>query len=1667
MSHNFTTQANNFTSALETKVDPRVGQFILNLGLASLNGNRKLGPLLNLFLNYSPLNSPLNYGFGKHISLGGLSSFNTTSNILALSSGERYKVIPGTTSLINKKLDTFRFLYSNQKDKEEGYTILWKDGKKEVLEVVGDGDTYVVKKISSPLGREMNLTWSWSGETPRLSEIRDEKELLCQIEYSFITKVTLWPGSKEEYSLHFKTINYDQLDTIYLSVGEKRKLYWFFSYDAINFYSNLLTQVTYPSGVKESVLYNQETGLSFPELSLQEKLPIVIKHELELGGEEPKTITEYEYTSNNFLGYEGDFGDWESDSDYIYNMLTDYTYGSTAKVISEGAVIETIRLYNNYHLQISEEIKVGDTSQLSEIQYYAKPFTLIEAQPNQFQLPKEKKETWINRTEKTQRTQKTEFQYDEKGNPIREVSPKGVVTEISWYDPEGEQGCPKEPNGFTRFMREKKVIYPPSENPSPSLSTRYLYKNLGESSFIVQESEEKYSEEALISKKTYHYHTEKGEEFARLLYVESTLVDLLEPNKSYTSKTYFENTFNEEEFSQKISAKGFDGLEVSFSHTFSRHSHLLLHEISHDGKRTNYTYDDLGRILSLTTSVGTKYESTKTWQYEYVNKILRVTESDSQGNSIRTSYNGIGIEILKEVKKEDSSISKWYPISKKKYNSLKETTFTESSDWILPSKEGGSESKITLKEKYEYDNWGNLEALLSQNNVKHIHKNDPISLTSYKKKEAPHLKTAVTLTHWDEEGKPLSLIIKDSKGEEISQKSIKYNAAGDVIEEIDELGNSTKYEYYKDGRLKTQILPDGTEIYRTYAPFLSQDCLTSLSVKGKNSQGIIQTWVLGTQEFDSLARITKSTSGGRTTCYQYEGVSSSPSSKTTPSGDKIEYSYIKELNELVSEVKSGSIIQSFEYDPLTSFPLKAKENNGSEVENIWNKAGNLESVVSSLEGQGERKSSYTSTLLKGVLSYTDFSGKTSHYVRNDLGLITQIKDDEISFTQEYDELSRVISQKTINLDTQKEITLNFKYNEMDQEIYRCVLEGEDEKGVITQEWTKTGQISQKKTSQKDQTLIETYEYDSRHRLISYSATGSPLPKNSEGKTFLKQSYQYDCLGNITSLATELEDKSIDETIYHFDNPQDPTQTTRLSYISRREVLLKYDENGRLIQDEEGKSLSYDALGRLVEVLQPGENPKQGSYYYDALDKIVQKKITQGNSYSLYYNDEEMVNQFISSGDSPSEVLRIIKKGKEALGVSFKDQLTLTASTSSHSLLYAHQEGEEEGNLYNFTPYGEGETPELLPAFNGEFKDSLSSSYLLGNGYRPYSPSLMRFTAPDSLSPFSEGGINPYSYCLGDPVNRVDSSGHLSTEAWVGVGMSVASLSLSVLTGGASILAAGGVSAALSSAGSLALVVGISNVVSDASAIASQMSEDSSPETSQALGWLSLATGALGLLSSLKTAPKILSKLCANLKAKSEFTSYGYDLKGLISPRFTPTGGEYFVFTDKTHGKIGTRLTIVGHGQNQFDGTYKMRVTTNLGETRRVDPEFFAFLKDKDYTRVRLIMCNSGTGGENSFAAKLARIIEKPVKGYEGNLTASSHYKEVYDMIRSEAPPYVSRDEILDIMKRDFERRGKYPICKTFYEEKWLWCFKKRVYTNYKPRRFNASGELVSKEDWIN
>ncbi|WP_225772806.1 RHS repeat-associated core domain-containing protein [Pseudomonas sp. Marseille-Q5115] len=77
----------------------------------------------------------------------------------------------------------------------------------------------------------------------------------------------------------------------------------------------------------------------------------------------------------------------------------------------------------------------------------------------------------------------------------------------------------------------------------------------------------------------------------------------------------------------------------------------------------------------------------------------------------------------------------------------------------------------------------------------------------------------------------------------------------------------------------------------------------------------------------------------------------------------------------------------------------------------------------------------------------------------------------------------------------------------------------------------------------------------------------------------------------------------------------------------------------------------------------------------------------------------------------------------------------------------------------YTPFGHVPPGGAALAFNGERPERASGRYVLGHGYRAYSPTLMRFERSDDDSPFGKGGINSYAYCGAEPMNNRDPSGH--------------------------------------------------------------------------------------------------------------------------------------------------------------------------------------------------------------------------------------------------------------------------------------------------------------------
>lgn len=170
------------------------------------------------------------------------------------------------------------------------------------------------------------------------------------------------------------------------------------------------------------------------------------------------------------------------------------------------------------------------------------------------------------------------------------------------------------------------------------------------------------------------------------------------------------------------------------------------------------------------------------------------------------------------------------------------------------------------------------------------------------------------------------------------------------------------------------------------------------------------------------------------------------------------------------------------------------------------------------------------------------------------------------------------------------------------------------------------------------------------------------------------------------------------------------------------------------------------------------------YHYDPLDRLVGTTPTEDDGLQRFYCKSRLATEI----QGPVQ-RSIFQQGEQLLAQQDQQgdlaETSLLATDQMRSVLQVLKANRPSPIAYS--PYGNRPIKNGLLSllkFNGERSDPFTGHYLLGNGYRAFNPVLMRFNSPDNISPFGYGGLNPYAYCLGDPVNRYDDSGHVS---WMG------------------------------------------------------------------------------------------------------------------------------------------------------------------------------------------------------------------------------------------------------------------------------------------------------------
>ncbi|MEN8518037.1 RHS repeat-associated core domain-containing protein [Burkholderia sp. RS02] len=1465
MSANFSTHAANFTSALRTGVDPRTGQFFIRMPLFDSTANRLLGPHISLSANYSTLSSANLFGLGSGVTLQGVSVYTPGASSILLSSGEFWYVDSGG-NIPHRKLKDCEF-----KSQGDDWIIRWKSGESEVLIPVGDGH-FVTRTLISPLGKRLHFDWVSDGASLLLQSIRDEvtpDAVLCHFNWPGDgVNITAWPGRREEYSLRIDLQNGYLASITRHMPGNDAPLQWRLENDLIGD-ALIPTRLHHPTGMRDEIAW-QADALPCPGGGA---LSAVQLHARYYGQGQPETVRTYDYDSsgNNFLGNNADvetFGPWSQGRDYISNWLTEeYTYSSTERVTGKDATATFTRTYNNYHFLIAEETQQDDSVSRKDVVYHSKENADIGDQPCFYAFPHQHTSTLNGRVPETTRTT-----FDDYGNPLTAEHPDGTRETWSWYQAKGEADqCPPEPNGFVRFIGQK-ITTPPMINGHAVSShiVTYTYETLGETSFVVQKCCTEYSEEhgkrICLNRKETHYVTEKtSPEFGRITKIIHTQYDPADGNTDYPVTQTFstEVDVDGDVMTQTVESETHDKLKTKHIREQSIQSGRIQKDTDTHGIVTLRCWDSLGRILSETRAAGTEHSLTQHWQYTIETAADKTTRPvtiqwDELGRQTRTLFDGAGRAVRQDVydidqadadkkktKMPPANSPYWRTVSECQYDALGRVISKAYFDWTtLDRRPDNNKPSVTRATTYRYEKRGARSVVHHADGVESHSHYDPVASTLSVWQQNTGInavRTGTVVTECDTRTHhPVKRTRYRTDGRIDGVNLYEWDGLGRLRRETDAQGHTTEWTYDIYGRVLTQTLPDESTVCRRYAPHLTGDHPISLCVTPEASA----PWN-PVQAFDGLGRLTSATTGGRTTHYYYTSGQAAPVPEliVLPSHRDISNICIPGLGFALKAVNAGGIHQTFEYDPKTGQLLKATEGHMAD-ENHRAPSGTLTGQTFTRHGR-PRSVIYTRTLEGLPESYTDITGQQTRYARDTLGRLTSITDDILTVSQTYDPLGRLLSRTVNGTAGNNSLTTTLGYDEFSREITRTLSDNTGTRLELRHMWLNNGLLAGRATRKGGhEVLKETYGYDRRNRLVSYMASSDRpeyLPPDAYGQAMTQQTYHYDALNNLTTVTTTLHDGITDTTTHHYENPADPTQLTKITHTdSRRQpVLLRYDHDGRLFQVDGGEAghrgvLSYDPLGRLL-------TTGGARYGYDAHNRLVSQYTGHNTIRELYYRGNTLVNEVNAALRLEK---RLIHVGGTCVGVAEDNNMTLLATDHHGSPVWSLRSGQPTGKQHVWSPWGQSKDSDnkMLPGFNGERIDLVSAVYHLGNGYRAYSPVLMRFHCPDSLSPFGPGGINPYTYCSGDPVNHIDPSGHISGQSIAGIVMGAIGLGLAIWTGGSSIVAAESLAAAIDATSATAVVAGTAAVAADATGIASGALEESDPKASAALGWVSMALG---------------------------------------------------------------------------------------------------------------------------------------------------------------------------------------------------------------------------------
>lgn len=485
------------------------------------------------------------------------------------------------------------------------------------------------------------------------------------------------------------------------------------------------------------------------------------------------------------------------------------------------------------------------------------------------------------------------------------------------------------------------------------------------------------------------------------------------------------------------------------------YSGRLISETNADGFVLSYGYDALGRKVSFTDSKGSVEGYFTVFTYDKLGNVIMQSVPMENDDDIVTKYyyNADGMLIKQAVSNGTIGENSNYSISENIYDENNRLAYNVAYNKGKP-----------LYTAYEYDNNSNVISMRTGM--------DSQSSYSYQR----------TRYTYDRFNNLTGVIYNDNKTEKYV-----YSINGLLLNKTDKAGNSTAYTYDSMGRLIRSNL--GGEI--------TEMTYTLTGQKLSEGNGVLTTYY----KYDDIGRIVSEKENDITKSYTYDSASHR-TSFTVLQGSAVvsetEYDY-DNLGRLETVAENGTNVATYAYDEngnrksLTYF-------NGIVESYTYNRANLVTDVFNQKGSELISSYGYTYYLNGDQHTKTDNEGKTTTYVYDDIGRLTEESESDgntVKYT--YDNYH---NRKTMSVSGVDEYTINYTYNNVNwllesnkfalNETEKTSYQYDANGNQIIKNISKFKPISSEKsrvTLETNSSYIEMYKYNGYNQLVESFVEG--------------------------------------------------------------------------------------------------------------------------------------------------------------------------------------------------------------------------------------------------------------------------------------------------------------------------------------------------------------------------------------------------------------------------------------------------------------------------------------------------------------------------------------------------------------------------------------------------